>query len=422
MLFCQRMFGSILATCTIAAAAADLPPVNYDEAKVPQYTLPDPLVLENGRPVTDADTWRNVRRGQIVQLFETNMYGKAPPRPACLRFVPVSTGDALDGLAVRKQLTIRFTNGDSGPPINVLLYLPKKKSGPVPVFVGLNFEGNHTIHRDPGIALAEGWLPVGDHRAHASQRGSAAHRWPVELILARGYGLATAYYGDIEPDRPDATTGVRHYYQRTSASKPAADQWGAIAAWAWGLSRIMDYLATDKDVDARHVAVIGHSRLGKTALWAGAHDERFALVISNDSGCGGASLARRGVGETPLRITTAFPHWFCGNYKHFAGHVNDLPVDQHMVMALVAPRPLYVASAEEDRWADPHGEFLSAKAASPVYRLLGAVGLPATEMPTVEEPIMGTIAYHIRHGKHDVTRYDWQQYLAFADRQFKRSK
>jgi hypothetical protein len=395
---------------------------NYDESKVGSYTLPDPLVLSNGEHVRDAATWYKIRRPEILRLFETNVYGRTPSKRLHTTFELTSTDKtALGGKAIRKQVAVYFTGTKRGPKMDLLLYVPAEAPKPVPVFVGLNFGGNQTVDADPGIRLGQIWVHEGLQPAPESSRGATASEWQLEKILAKGYALATAYYGDIEPDFAGGMQyGVRPLLFRPGQTAPDRDEWGAIGAWAWGLSRTVDYLQTDRDIDAKRIALIGHSRLGKTALWAGAQDTRFALVISNDSGEGGAALSRRNFGETIMNLNTAFPHWFCANYRKYNNHADQMPVDQHELLALIAPRPLYVASAEEDLWADPRGEFLSAVAAGPVYELLGKQGLGTDQMPAVSHPIMHAIAYHIRPGKHDVTEYDWEQYLAFADMHLRR--
>jgi hypothetical protein len=323
---------------------------------------------------------------------------------------------------VRKLVTISF---GSGPKLHLLVYLPTAKK-PAPVFLAVSFSGNQTICADPAVPLAEEWVrdPVtkemAKRTADASSRGRAAAQWQLDKILEHGYGLATMYYGEIEPDFEGGMRyGVRPLFFKSGEAAPAVDEWGAIGAWAWGLSRAMDYLETDGDVDAKRVAVFGHSRLGKTALWAGAQDTRFAMVISNESGEGGAAISRRDYGERTQDLNTHFPYWFCANFRQYNGREDAMPFDSHFLLALVAPRPLYVASAEGDQWSDPRGEFLGAFHASRVYELLGKRGIGTDRMPAVHQPIQHTVAYHIRAGKHDVTAYDWEQYLKFADAQWR---
>lgn len=391
---------------------------NYDESKMPVYTLPDPLVFNDGTPVKNKKDWEK-RRAELYSMFQNEEYGISPEWKG--KIIPAeisSDNNALNGSAIRKEIKLTLRNGSKELSMTMLLYLPKTQAKS-PVILGYNFSGNHTVTDEPGIALANVWVrdkPSTPAIAPESSRGSSAPAWQVKEIISRGYGLATIYYGDVDPDFDDGfKNGVHALYDQ----KPDNTSWGSIAAWAWGLSRALDYLETVPSVDSKKVIVFGHSRLGKTALWAGVTDKRFAAAISNDSGCGGAALSKRIFGETVGSINRAFPHWFCENFNKYNEKEELLPFDQHELLALMAPRPVYVASAQEDQWADPKGEFLSCVAASPVYVLLGEKGFPAKEMPAVNSPVAGSISYHMRTGGHDVTLYDWQRYLDFADRTFR---
>jgi hypothetical protein len=397
-------------------------PINQDESKVPVYTLPDSLVKNDGTHITNARDWP-ARRAEILHLFEEHMYGKMPGRPVGMRFETTEVDTkALGGKATRKQVTVHFTREADGPKMDLLIYVPNNRKGRAPVFMGLNFVGNQSVYADPAVKITTRWLRnnkkfgVENHRATEASRGALAYRWQVDLLLERGYALVTACYSDLDPDFNDGfQNGVHPLFYKPGQKAPLPNEWGAIGAWAWGLSRALDYVETDKDLDAKHVAVTGHSRIGKAALWAGAQDQRFGIVISNNSGCGGAALSRRKFGETVHRINTDAPHWFCDNFNQYNGKEETLPFDQHELIALMAPRPVYVNSAQEDLWADPKGEYLAAFHATPVYQLLGKEGLKSAEMPEINQPIISSIGYHIRSGEHEVKRYDWEQWLNFAD-------
>ncbi len=407
-------------TACLLMAVATTPNINYDESKVPPFTLPDPLTMEDGTKVGDVKTWHK-RRAEILRLFEQHVYGRAPGRPPRMKWVTTSVEPkALDGKATRREVSIQFAPGVQ---MDLMIFVPNGARRSVPAFLGLNFQGNHAIHPDRGIKMAKGWIAarregVVDNHATEAARGVDAIHWPVEEIIGRGYALVTAYYGDLDPDFDDGfKNGVHAIFPRSSAG----DEWAALAAWSWGLMRAVDYLQTDREIDASKIAVVGHSRLGKAALWAGAQDERIAIVVSNNSGKEGASIIRRGFGETVKKINESDPHRFCANFKKYGDDPAKLPVDSHMLIALIAPRPVYVASASEDNTADPKGEFLGAKGAEPVYALFGRKGLGADSQPPVDTPIGSSIGYHLRTGKHELTRYDWQQFMNFADRHWKRS-
>lgn len=427
---CLPLLASVLAISPLSAAPK---PAHTDESKVPPYTLPDPLVCADGTPVRDVATWRAQRRPELLELFAREVYGRTPAgRPTAMRAEVTSVDRAaLGGKATRKEVTLWFTGITDGPRMHLLIYQPNGVKTP-PVFLGLNFFGNHTVHADPGIALAQPRVVYDTQRYRPAapqpelkpeQRGAHATLWQTETVIARGYATATAWCHDLVPDRVDGLAepaSVSALLGTGGTEERAGDAWGAMGVWAWGLSRALDYLETDVELDAKRVAVHGFSRLGKAADWAAAQDERFALLISNESGCGGAALSKRIYGETVGIINQKFPHWFAKNFRRYDDNEAALPVDQHQLLALIAPRPLYVASAEGDQWSDPRGEFLGAQGAEPVYALFGRKGLGVTAMPPLDTPVGETIGYHNRTGKHDMTAYDWAQYLDFADRHLRR--
>lgn len=413
----------LLAFCLSACGSGD------DEETPPSYLiddpydLPQPLVAEDGTLVKTEQAWFDQRRPETLALFTQHVYGKTPGDVPELAFeVLEEDGAALGGKATRRQVRISLASDPAKWGMDLLLYLPAGATSS-PAFLGLNFGGNHTVNADPAIVLTTSWVDndeqfsTTENKATEAGRGAQASRWPIEHILERGYAVATLYYGDIDPDFDDFSNGVHPLFYGPGQTQPTSDEWGSLAAWSWGLSRALDYLVTDPGVNGARVAVMGHSRHGKAALWAGANDTRFALMVSNDSGELGAAIARRHAGETIAAINEQFPHWFAKNLLPYNENEASLPIDQHQLIALQAPRPVYIASGENDWWADPQGEFEGGKYGSVVYRLLGHSGLEGKEIPEIEQPILNRVGYHVRTGGHGVTDYDWDRFLDFADQE-----
>ena len=394
-------------------------PVNYSEDSVGVYTLPDPLTLLNGKRVNDSKTWYSKRRPEIVKLFEENQYGRCPGKPKDLSFrVTEKAGLAFDGKAIRRQVTIFFTKDTSDYKMDLLIYIPAKVSTPVPLLLNVSFSANASTIADPGIK--DGFTRGRDGKRIPAPRNMRTGALDIIPFIDQGVGFATVYYGDIEPDFATGIKyGIRGYYLKPCSVKPGDDEWGAIAAWAWGLSRAMDYFETDRNIDAKKVALVGVSRLGKTVLWTAAKDTRFAAVIASCSGEGGAALSRRNYGETikHLADSTRYFYQFCANYGKYGDRVNDFPVDAHMLLSLLAPRPVLLQTGDKDYWSDPKGEFLSAIAATPVYKMLGGSGIETSEMPAAGQPILNTLGYYMHSGGHGAFPSDWPIFLSFIKKE-----
>ncbi|MEX0780428.1 MAG: hypothetical protein WD037_11855 [Balneolales bacterium] len=366
------------------------------EGDVPSYELPGLLETSNGGTVSTAEEWEP-RRAEILEQFRSSMYGRSPGAPVYLSFELIEeNSSAMDGAATLKRIIAHSIHGGRTHQFEFSLFLPNAANGPVPVYTLINNRDRSNI--DP-------------------TRENKSDFWPAEQVIERGYGIAAFQNSDLAPDNAeDYRNGVIQLFEGEEAyGERAPDAWEALAAWGWGASRVMDYLETDPGVDASKVALVGHSRGGKASLWAGAEDERFAVVIANDSGSGGAALSRRQFGET-VEDVNRFAHWFAGNFDEYNNNEEALPFDQHMLVALIAPRAVYIASADRDLWADPKGEFLSLAHASPVYSLWGHTPIAPEELPELNSPLVaGPRGYHVREGGHNLTTVDWHFYMDFTD-------
>jgi hypothetical protein len=419
--FFAAMLVANAALSPTASVAGELPDVD----SLPSVAeLPDPLKMFDGTPVETKEQWETRRKPELKTLFQHYMYGYLPEAPQVTATKVSEHSDLFGGKATMKQVTLSFGPPDC-PKTHLLLFVPKnsKPGERVPVVLGLNFTGNHTVLNDKRIALAEGWFRDGpgvvDHAATEAGRGTSADRWSIERCIDRGYAVATFYYGDILPDQPDLSGGVLPYFREAGVKEHGPTDMHAIAAWAWGLHRGVDYLITDGAIDPKQIVVFGHSRNGKAALLAGAFDDRIAAVIPHQAGCGGTAPSRRHnpKGESVTIINKNFPHWFNANFKKFGGREEKLPFDQHCLVALCAPRPVLLSNGDEDQWADPPGQFDVLRAASPVYRLLGVTGLPNELKEPVASKLIGEeLCYYVDPSKHTVDEHYWDLFLDFSDK------
>ena len=392
----------------------------------PGGAIPHPLLDDTGNMIQTVEEWESTQRSLLLDQFAREMYGIMPAAEAIEATLLSENPDFMDGEATLKQVRIAF--GPEGTqPIELLLAIPNIRTEPAPVILGLNFYGNHAVSDAAEIPLTSQWVPergegVEDNKATDASRGTASSRWSIKQNIDKGYAVATFYHADVDPDRPDFTDGIHSTIPVNGSTERTETSWGTLAAWAWGLHRAVDYLITDADIDSDKIAVMGHSRNGKAALLAGATDARIDLVISNQSGCGGAALSRRKMGETVEAINTNFPHWFSQSFRKYNDNEAELPFDQHQLIALIAPRPVLVASAEEDLWADPEGELMALVGANPVYQIYGFEGLEATGLPQVNTLIGKQQGYHIRPGGHGVGPADWAVFTDFAEMHFGNTK
>ncbi|MFA5246230.1 MAG: prolyl oligopeptidase family serine peptidase, partial [Pedobacter sp.] len=357
---------------------------NYDESKVPAYTLPEALKTKQGKIIKSSKSWEKIRRPEVLDLFAENIYGQMPKDFDEIKFsLKNEDRNSMDGKAHLKEVLIEVFRNQKRVAINLTLFIPNNAKSPSPAFLLINNRPKENT--DP-------------------TRSIKSEFWPAEVLIESGYAIAAIHVSDMAPDnKNEFMNGVLQLYPEQLS---ADNGMRAIGAWGWGASRVMDYFETDPQIDSKRVAITGHSRGGKASLWAAANDQRFALCISNCSGNTGAALARRQFGERVKVINTAFPHWFNTNYKKYNDHEELLPVDQHMLISLIAPRPVYATNASEDLWADPKGTFLSLKNAEGVYALYNLKSKlpetpPALNTPIIESPL----AYHNREGKHDLTVY-----------------